>query len=197
MTGDLKQRTKCGSATTGTAGFEAAPGLWFTRRAKRKAEEARIEFQNAALISNLVLRKLRSLIFVPSLTSAHPLEQSLYYYGGKSRLLNARRICIDCRPGSGHEFVGNPSLQEGAHRSELVVEMAVQLLVDHLPIKFPVWSLNEAINRNRHHQNNPSHRDSLEENAGNRPSVIGRPPLPTEQTWAVPAQPWHHWPPDH
>jgi hypothetical protein len=93
--------------------------------------------------------------------------------------------------------MGNPSHQEGAHRAELVIEMAVQLLVDHLPIKFPVWSFNEAVDRNRHHQNDLSHRDSLEENAGGTPSATGRPSLPAEQPWPAPAQPGRHWPPDH
>jgi hypothetical protein len=38
--------------------------------------------------------------------------------------------------------------------------MAVQLVVDHVPIELATRSLDEAIERHRHHQDDPSHRGS-------------------------------------
>jgi hypothetical protein len=35
--------------------------------------------------------------------------------------------------------------------------MAVQLIIDHVPIELAVWSLDEAIKRHRHHQDDLSH----------------------------------------
>jgi hypothetical protein len=65
------------------------------------------------------------------------------------------------RQESGHQLVGDTSVQEGAHRAELLVEVAVQLVVDHVPIELAVRSLDEAIKRHRHHQDDLSHRGFL------------------------------------
>src|SRR6266404_276934 len=52
-----------------------------------------------------------------------------------------------CRPVSGHQFVGDTSVQEGAHRAELLVEVTVHLVVDQVPVELAVGSLKETVKR--------------------------------------------------
>ena len=101
-----------------------------------------------------------------------------------------RGVGVGCRPESGHQLVGDTSVQEGAHRAELLVEVAVQLVVDQVPIELAVRSLEEAIKRHRHHQDDLSHRGSLVaassrctvsgENAGRQTAMYWPPPCPGE-----------------
>src|SRR5215469_932990 len=70
-------------------------------------------------------------------------------------------VSVGCRPESGHQLMRDASAQEGAHRAELLVEVAVQLVIDHLPVELAVWSLDEPVNGHRHHQDDLSHRGSL------------------------------------
>jgi hypothetical protein len=43
-------------------------------------------------------------------------------------------------------------MPEGAHRAELLVEMAVQLVVGLVPVELALRSLDEAVDGHGHHQ---------------------------------------------
>src|SRR6202035_130717 len=72
--------------------------------------------------------------------------------------LGARGVFIGGRPDAGHELIHDTPFQEGAHPAELLVDVVVQLVVDHVPIELAVRPLDEAIERHRHHQDDLSHR---------------------------------------
>jgi hypothetical protein len=44
-------------------------------------------------------------------------------------------VRVGCRPESGHQLIGDTSAQESALRAELLIEVAVQLIIDRVPIE--------------------------------------------------------------
>ena len=72
-----------------------------------------------------------------------------------------RRIGVGRGPEPGHQVVGDTPAQERSHRGELLVEMTVQLVVDHVPVELAIGSLEEAIERDRHHPDELSQRSSF------------------------------------
>ena len=78
-----------------------------------------------------------------------------------------RGIGVGRGPEPGHQLVGDASVQERAHRGELRIEVPVQLVVDHVPVERVVRSLEEAVEGDRHHPDELSHR-----------FLISRPPSP-------------------
>ncbi len=61
--------------------------------------------------------------------------------GGLDHGPGTRRVRVGRRPELGHQLVGDPTVDEGAHGAELVVEVAVQLVVDRVPTDLPVRSM--------------------------------------------------------
>jgi hypothetical protein len=55
-------------------------------------------------------------------------------------------------PDRGHELVADAPVQEGAHRSELLVDVARQLVVDPVPVDLALRSFDEAVEGHRHEQ---------------------------------------------
>jgi hypothetical protein len=43
-------------------------------------------------------------------------------------------ICVGGRPDAGHQLVGDPSVRKRSRIAELVVEMLMELVVDHVPV---------------------------------------------------------------
>src|SRR6267378_6695118 len=61
---------------------------------------------------------------------------------------SAPGVGVGGRPESGHELVGDPSVQEGSHRLELLDDVGVELVIEHVPIDLLLRSLEEAVQGN-------------------------------------------------
>src|SRR6185295_341239 len=71
---------------------------------------------------------------------------------------SARGVGVGGRPDSGHEFVGDPSAQEGPHRLEHLEDVGVELVIDHVPVDLLLGPLEEAVQGNLDEEDHLSHR---------------------------------------
>jgi len=68
-------------------------------------------------------------------------------------------VQVGGRPESGHELVGDPSVQEGSHHVELLDDVGVELVIDHVPVDLLLRSLEEAVQGNLDEEDHLSHRE--------------------------------------